>query len=625
MEKIYLPTSSLNFNSILATESISPEYFYINRKFGYKSFRKVNPNPYVNSLICYNKIPIYDIINEDLDEYPLIIEISLDFIPENSIENILTNSEISIFRLKRTLYFHPIKVKFLFFTEEHKKIAILKTNPSIETKLLTVYTHSIELISKNYQSFKWNETILNGIKDYENDDFSKNLNYDTKLDKLKGFYFSYFLGLTLVETSNSLPLIVEFEKIIKSIQKSWSNKAYVNQLLDTELSELNKKIIAAEGPKQVSIEDYINFKYLEDLKIEEIKTFLSQFKKIENGQFIDQFNSQFYSKENSINHLIDNLIKSIKNDVSESRFEKKVQIILKYLPHLKKPKKNDLAFENLINNINLNGLSITQFSDSILNESENKIFKDIVNEIIDFPIYNEQDFKVEKVELAYKIGNALKDYFNHWESSLERDYFNGLMDNIESFQPFDIKSHNSILLQSIAVFILKGEDPEKLLSSLQKNNISDFRIAFGLWGCIFGFSALPKTLSDIMFHDKLINRTELLYNNIQSKIHNYSDKKINPIFSESIKLKENESIDLSSEKKGEKNSFEKKIFEKSNEISKPTDKNLPNCPKCGASMVLRKSEQVDFYGCSNFSNPSIKCKGTLSINYNQLNKYHSKN
>lgn len=35
MKRFYIPTSSLNFNNILSSESISPKAFYTARSFGY--------------------------------------------------------------------------------------------------------------------------------------------------------------------------------------------------------------------------------------------------------------------------------------------------------------------------------------------------------------------------------------------------------------------------------------------------------------------------------------------------------------------------------------------------------------------------------------------------------------
>ena len=42
--KYYIPTSTSNFNCLLADESISPCGFYQKRAFGYRSFTKVPLN-----------------------------------------------------------------------------------------------------------------------------------------------------------------------------------------------------------------------------------------------------------------------------------------------------------------------------------------------------------------------------------------------------------------------------------------------------------------------------------------------------------------------------------------------------------------------------------------------------
>ena len=97
MEKIFIPTSTLNFNSIMATESISPEAFYQTRKFGYKRFYKVKPNPFENSLIGYSQIPRFSIDDTDLDDYPMILEISKDLIG-NKIKTSTQNNDVKIYQ-----------------------------------------------------------------------------------------------------------------------------------------------------------------------------------------------------------------------------------------------------------------------------------------------------------------------------------------------------------------------------------------------------------------------------------------------------------------------------------------------------------------------------------------------
>ncbi len=180
MDKLYIATSTLNFNSILTTESISPEAFYINRNFGYKRFTKVDPNPFSNSIIAYDKIPTFQIEATDFDEYPLIIEISKNLIKDNSCKKIFTNKGISIFQINKTIYLHPSNVKFLFFNEKDKRTALIKVEPSIETKLLPVYKKTISLI-KNNTSFDWDKSFISKISDSQpGDEVARQVDFDSK-------------------------------------------------------------------------------------------------------------------------------------------------------------------------------------------------------------------------------------------------------------------------------------------------------------------------------------------------------------------------------------------------------------------------------------------------------------
>ena len=163
MDKLYIATSSLNLNSILATESISPEAFYGNRNFGYKRFSKVAPNPFSNSLIAYEKVPAFKIEETDFDEYPLIIEISKDLIKNNIVSSHFEYNGIRIFQLSKTIYLHPSKVRFLFFNAKEQNTALIKVEPSIETKLLPVYKKHISLIGNDFTSFDWNKSFISEI------------------------------------------------------------------------------------------------------------------------------------------------------------------------------------------------------------------------------------------------------------------------------------------------------------------------------------------------------------------------------------------------------------------------------------------------------------------------------
>ena len=119
MENVYIATTTLNFNNILSTESISPTSIYSKRGFGYKRFENVEPNNYDDIIIAYSKPPLFKITDDELDSYPLIIELSKDLV--QGLENIGHHKSIDIFIISKTIYLHPNKVKFFFLNEEHKK------------------------------------------------------------------------------------------------------------------------------------------------------------------------------------------------------------------------------------------------------------------------------------------------------------------------------------------------------------------------------------------------------------------------------------------------------------------------------------------------------------------------
>ena len=54
MAKLYIPTSSFNFNNILSSESISPKAFYALRGYGYARWQEVEQNS-LDNVITYKE------------------------------------------------------------------------------------------------------------------------------------------------------------------------------------------------------------------------------------------------------------------------------------------------------------------------------------------------------------------------------------------------------------------------------------------------------------------------------------------------------------------------------------------------------------------------------------------
>lgn len=613
MEKIYIATSTLNFNNILSTESISPEIFYSNRNFGYKRFNKVDPNPFSNSLIAYSKIPNFQIKESDFDDYPLILELSKDLLDSSSLKNSIQKDGVDIYQIHKTIYLHPSKFNFLVFSEKDKRNCLIKAVPSIETKLIPVYSPRIKLIDKTSNLFKWNKFVLKDLGDNQNNELLKLTELDLKLNKLKGFYYSYFLGIILSKSIKEISLKEEFISIAKltfeSLGKDNSNK--FKEVL-SKLNEFKSKIKKSIGDKTIPEQELIKAIYLEESEIKEQDKFLCFLKNTK------PFENDFYSQlvesikekvdQNSLSILIDNFSDYIQSNISKEIFLSKTKRIASYVSKLEQPKKKALFPLFVIDNINFNGYKVTQLDDEIFtNKSGSGIYQNIINEILEYPINNIEDFKEERGNIAERIGKIFKESHSKWEGSQEQLYFNCLFDNIDNFQPFELKSHSNILLQSVAIFILKGDDPEKLLEALYNNRITDCRIAFGLWGAIFGFSALPKTITNKLFSEKNLDLTHSFYIDVQKKIHGLDFKErfqIEPYIKEEF----SSSIQENNVDECNKNTFNEVIESKTEKLDQAEE--TPKCPKCGGSMLLKDGKYGKFYGCSKYGwDTKTSCDG----------------
>lgn len=90
--KLYIPTTTLNFNNIMASESISPASFYLVRGFGYKRFNKVRPNDLERRTILYDKYPVFKIDDDELENYPFVIEIDTRYVEEDIIHEYMNGA-----------------------------------------------------------------------------------------------------------------------------------------------------------------------------------------------------------------------------------------------------------------------------------------------------------------------------------------------------------------------------------------------------------------------------------------------------------------------------------------------------------------------------------------------------
>lgn len=512
MSKVYIATTTLNFNNILSTESISPISFYQNRSFGYKRFESVEPNNFDDVTIAYSNIPNFDIQDEGLDSYPMILELSKDFL--GSIEKIGSYKNTEIFKIPKTIYLHPNELKFFFLSEEHKKITLIKSQSSIETKLIPLYRKKILVINKS-ECFKWEKGYLENVTKHQLDsiDFKDYVLFDKKINCIKGFFYSYILGEVYCDIESR--------------------------------SKVNKTIAS------------------------------------NNIQRNDALQSNDYKTILEINHSENKIIGKMNNGSIKS-----------------------------YKNIFIANNNITSLGEKIQAE----LYKNIINDVSLFDINNANDFKSKRFELLKVIGDNFKELTQIDDKVKNKiiEYIRALLKNIKNYEPFEIDSIKSdeyhIFLKSIAYFILKGDDLEKLLNALIEDSFKTFKISIGLWGAVFGFAAIPKTIFNKLFNsdiDTFLDTQDFLHT-MYKKIHGIDNIDFINIQQASSSIIKAENDMLAS--------------------CNPQDIQEPKCPKCGANMILREPKEggkyfSKGYGCTQYI--ETKCSGW--VDYTEHHKCNTQN
>lgn len=510
--KLYIPTTTLNFNNIMASESISPAGFYADRGFGYKRFDKVEPNNLNKRIILYNQYPKFDINDIELENYPLIIEIDPQYIGED----IICEYKNGIFYTEETIYLNPFSSKIYFRSDDEKRRTLSKVEQSLNTKMLPIYQNCIFIKPSEIDSFKWGKNDLTD----STADIAKQISKDRRINKLKGFLYAYLLGANKSLTP-SVVILKKYAKELQNLLSAIITSPYgkISSGQEKELNILYKKInecFMQVGGISSNLSKYIKQKselyncpnFIEILKKEDLYDTWFQKQKFKPQNSINPFNLSYFYK------------KSLSKKYSEH--DDKLEDSEKYF---------DNYFRDLENTINkliryeknrVINLPTLQHSSRVeLIPTDDKGFQaKLFNVYFEEP-WNSEEFLGSRLEFATAGGKLFKEELqNGWENSQSKTYINNLRNNLASHTPFALNSIHNLTLQSFAVFCQKGEESiDKLEDYLITNEISDFRIAFGLWGIIFGFSNMPKTLTNDLFLSADLNYVSDIYKYIFKQVH----------------------------------------------------------------------------------------------------------
>ena len=471
MKKFYIPTSTLNFNNILSSESISPKAYYDKRGVGYSRWATIPENPFNNAIVLYDNLCYFDRPKSDIEDHPLLIEVMLDEAQLKQVGGFWYSDH--------TIYFTPKTTSFLFFNEKDRTIALSMSESSLETKLIRLYARQIQIVQKPIECY--NLFLSNELCELNEFEIEK----DIRINKMKGLLYGYYIGSILSSDLDSvkyLNVLKEIHNIFAAILSSFEKRptAYQNERLDILFD-----YITEQNSDFKSLYEIINSPALDAMgKAKRIWGLASVFFRRGSLQNEDknawlsclQYASEKDEKENQAIIWIKQKIDNAKRQMWS-----------------KKRLLNPADSEIVVMDNNLYSLK----NSNLVDEMDIRLCVSWINEILSDKNTHGR-ISTYKEELAKNLTLKAKEvYQGLWENCQTRVYLNDLRRHIagEEFK----HEWNNGLLSSIAAVLVAGDDWEKMLSFMQNKEMIDYKLAFAFYGALNGFANLTRDFTDVLF------------------------------------------------------------------------------------------------------------------------------
>lgn len=467
----YIPTTTLNFNNILSSESISPKSFYARRNFGYSRWDTIEENNEENVILLYDSLCSFMRPKSDYEDHPFLIEIQF----EENVYSQFSQLEEGIYSCDRTIYFTPWNTRFIFFSEEHKKITLSMSDSSLETKLVELY-RKLFVVENPKEKYK----IVSGSKSTEIN--ISEIEKDIKINKMKGLLYGYYIG-ALLSTSKELVDKLNFQKEIHNIFAAIlsSFERQPTRLQSERLDDLFNQLIERE-PFYKELQSLIPNK--DDYQ--KVIAHLKHHNCIPKNQITQEslLNELCVAKEEE--DTKNRAISWIENEIysTKSTIKKESKPLLSDIGEI-------IVTEKELSDIKTNPIN---------NDIEITLLKAWINDILSSNEYN-KNISVFKEKLSDEITLKARDIYNDkWQDCYAKTYLNKLRKHIRG-EVFDVTWDNG-LFSSIAAVLTKGDDWEKLLSFMQSKEMYDYRLAFAFYGVINGFANLTRDFTDELYSCK---------------------------------------------------------------------------------------------------------------------------
>lgn len=468
MKKYYIPTTTLNFNNILSSESVSPKAFYQARSFGYGWWNTIPENPFENSIVLYDEFCSFSRPISDIEDHPLLIEIALD----ESVEASLIRIDKHSFLSDHTIYIDPFSTKIIFFTDKDKTIALSLSDSSIETKFVRLYQKKIFVIAPPASTYP----IVDSKAEKQNLNLAE-LEKDKRINRMKGLLYGYYIGALLSaskEDVKKLNAAREIRDILAAILASFDHKATAQQR--ERLRNLYVSI-QPEIPFFTKLSGLISDKDLFDAIVSLVRGEYGYIRgEINTDDIITKLLSSSANQDdkNPVIEEINSLVQQIENSIklkAQPIFIANDQIVVA---------------DGMLANV------------STLSDTEKVLYKAWINDVLSKDEYSGKTSTFKDV-LSDDVTRKAKEVCEgEWKGSYPEITLNALRRHVRG-EEFP---HNwgDDIFSSMSALIIRGDDWQKLLQFMQTKEMTDYRFAFSMYGTINGFANLPRDFTDILFN-----------------------------------------------------------------------------------------------------------------------------
>lgn len=474
--RYYIPTTTLNLNNILSSESISPAWVYSERRFGYARWVSVPEQPSENLVLLYTTPGSMSRPNEGMEDHPLLVEIET--------ERLYEQLEEGIYYTDKTIYLSASNTRFIYETERSRSIALSLSDSSLETKLVALYKHEVESYHQVFRPVNCNlkGRVLNAT------DKELLLQHERRIDKLKGLLYGFYIGALLSKGRSHAEqgcVLRQMANLFSSIVSQNKVNGWVDELSREMLDNLlgkYKKLLLWDNLYQLSWSE-IESQIAELNKQYCVSDFLSDLTNREPRLF-----TWLEGCRNKLQYKQSQESKKQKLEENVVLVSGKEERLLQLLPGIK----------------DMPSFLLVWFNDVLLDERYN---------------YRVSSYKHDLLKgLVVKAKEHISTQGQDWESSFERKHLNA-MRRVATGEEQPYYDWTVAYTSALLAVVSRSDDWQKIAEYMEDLGLVDLRLAYAYYGVLYGFAGLPRDFTDVLYFSADKVYVSSLYAEIYRQLH----------------------------------------------------------------------------------------------------------